>query len=134
MTDALDLLRRGLELTKWNTLSDAGIEVKWMEAHGQVAELTDSDWKYGITRFPYEPGQALISLAGGFFDHPEWPLRKSLEKHASMRAIAEYEAKYINCIGYLLEFNNSATDLQMELIPDDSDSAHRFAVWAYMSV
>lgn len=130
VTHAFDLLSRGLELTKGKTFSDVGIEVKWMEAEGQMSERMDRDQKYGITHFPYDPSQELIAFAAGFLEHSEWPLSKALEKHGRMRAVAEYEVKNIKFIGNWLAFHRSATDLQMEHIYDDSESAHRLVVWA----
>ena len=107
-----DLLAKTKELAKGKTLSYAGIDPEWMAVFGRVAERTHRDHRYGLSRYPYEAGPAVGAFIGGFFDHREWPPRKALEKHASMRAVAEYEAKYINAAGYWSAFHDDCIDLR----------------------
>lgn len=89
--DADDLIERGLQVSRRNTPTAACVDMRWVTAYGMVMERVDRDRRYGLSRYPYEAGSSLGALTGGFFDHPEWTLRKGLEKHPSMRAAAEYE-------------------------------------------
>lgn len=129
MAQALYLLRFGLKLHKGKTLRQVRIGLKWMVAYAQAAQRVDHERHYGITRFPYEPGTAIMAFAGGFFDHPEWPLWRALEKQGSMRAVADHEFKYVNATGYWLTFQNAAVVLQSEHLDSDPALAHRLDVW-----
>lgn len=98
--EAEDLLAKRLLVANEKTMAEAGISSAWMVAYAQVAERCDRDCRYGIKRYSYEAGASVGAFTGGFFDRRKWGLRKGLERHQSMRAVAEYEAKYINAAGY----------------------------------
>lgn len=52
-----------------------------------------------------------------------------------MRAVSEYEAKYINSTGYWLAFHESAIELRSEQVKADKmDLAVEYDVWAIISV
>lgn len=92
ITQANDLLLRGLELSRWNNIYESWIGPEWMEAYSRIADRCDRERRYGIYRYPYEASSTMVALAGGFFDHPYWPLLKGLEKHGPMRAVAYHES------------------------------------------
>lgn len=132
---AEELLNKGKLIANGKSMAEAGVDAKWIERYATVAERVDRNRKYGLSRYPYEPGCAINALAGGFFDHKEWPIRKALEKHSSMRAVSEYEAKYINSTGYWLTFHDAAIELRTEEInAKDEAKAVEFDVWAIISV
>lgn len=128
-----DLLRRGLESLKGKILEETDIGIAWVEAYAIISERVERDRRVGITRYKFEAGAPIVAMAGEFFDHKEWPLRKALAQHPSMRAVAEHEAKYINCAGYWLMSNESALMLRMEKGKNDESVVQRFDVWAFLA-
>lgn len=71
----------------------------------------------------------------GFFYNKHWELKLDLECHESMRAVVEYEAKYINVAGYLCAFNRTAMALRTENLRDrENEDALRCNVWCNISV
>ena len=61
-------------------MTQAGISGDWLEAYARVAERTDRENRYGLTRYPFESGSAASALVRGFFDNEEWTLRRKLSK------------------------------------------------------
>ena len=132
---ATEILTKAKLVAKGKTITEAGIDASWMAAYGCVARRCDEDRRYGITRYPYEAGPAVAAFVGGFFDHREWPLRRGLLGQSSMRAVAEYEAKYVNATGYWAAFHQSAITLRTESIEENKpEDARRFDVWAIIAV
>lgn len=113
-----DLLTKARKVAKGKTLTEAEIEPEWMRCYGMIARRTRDDKDFGLSRYPYEQGPSVGAFNGGFFAHREWPLRKAIEKHNSMRAVYEYEANYINTTGYWLAFHESAIALRGEALED----------------
>lgn len=109
------LLRRGIKVRQGNTMYEAGIGSEWMEAYVIVAERCDRKRRYRIWGYPYEASPNIVALVGGFFDHPDWPLKKSLEKPSSMHAVAQNEFKYVNSVGYFMIFHHAAVELHAEV-------------------
>ena len=106
-----------------------------MEAYARIAERGHRNRKYGISRYPYEAGPAVGAFIGGFFEHREWPLRKGMEKHQSMRAVSEYECKYVNAAGDWAAFHHAAYDLREEALDaKERENAKMFDVWSYIAV
>jgi len=129
------LLSKAKEIAKGKTLAEAGIDTSWMVAHGMIARRTRDDKDFGLTRYPYEQGPSVSAFAGGFFEHREWTLRTGLERHSSMRAVAEHEANYINAAGYWMAFHESAIALCEEhLTKKEFDAALEFEVWALVAI
>lgn len=130
------VLAKAKKVAKGATLADAGIDHGWMTTYASVAQRLDVDRRYGLTRYPYEPGPAMMAFVGGYFDHREWPPRKQLlESQRSMRPVAEYEAKYVNAAGYWCSFHQSAIDLRDTAIDEKKkEEAERLDVWAIIAV
>ena len=77
----------------------------------------------------------MAAFAGGFFEHREWPLRKNMEKHESLKAVAEYEANYINSAGYWMSFHEASLDLCQEMLEEKEDEeAKNYDVWAALAI
>ena len=130
-----DLSTKAKKVSKGKTMSNAGIDPEWMTVFRRVAERTDCDRRYGLIRYPEEAGPAVGAFVCGFFDHREWPPRKDLKKHASMRAVAEYEAKYINAAGYWSAFHEACIDLRQQALDESRDeNASKFDVWGLIAV
>lgn len=122
-------------MAKGKSMTEAGIDAKWMVAYGRIAERTDRDRRFGLSRYPYEAGPAVSAFVGGFFDNRDWGPRKGLERQASMRAVSEYEAKYINAAGYWGAFHQAAVDMRQEAIAESKyEDARQFDVWQIISV
>lgn len=103
--------------------------------YGQTVERVYRDRKYGLSRYPYEGGPVIGAFLGVFFYQKEWQPRKALEKHSSMRAAAECEAKYINAAVYWDSFHEAAIQLRQEAINEKKvDEAFRFDVWSLIAV
>lgn len=135
VTTADSLLDKAKKIAKGSTMAEAGIDAKWLASYASIAERVDRCRRYGISRYPYEAGPSVNAFLGGFFDNKEWCLRKGLEKQASMRAVAEYEAKYVNAAGYWGAFHEAALDLRQESINSAKDEdAKQFDVWGIISV
>lgn len=112
VTEADSLLAKGKLVDQGKTLAEANVDARWIVAYGMIAERVDRDRRYGLSRYPYEAGAAIGVLTGGVFDHREWPLRKELERHSSLRSVSEYEAKYVNAAGYWNSFHTAAISLR----------------------
>lgn len=135
VVEADKLLVKAKKVTKGESMAEAGIEPAWLSAYGKVARRCRDDKDFGLSRYPYERGPGVGAFTGGFFEHREWPLRKGLEKHSSLRPICEHEANYINATGYWMSFHEAAIALRQEAIDDKSDEdALKFDVWALISV
>lgn len=62
-------------------------------------------------------------------------MRKALEKHRSMRAVSEYEVKYVNAAGYWAAFHQAAIDIRQEKVTKNKiEDAKRMEVWAVVAV
>lgn len=130
-----ELLAKAKLVAKGKTLEEAEIDSDWLMAYAAVARRCRDDRELRLTRWPYEQGDSVSAFTGGFFEHREWPPRKQLEKHSSMRAVYEYEANYINSSGYWMSFHQAAICLRQEAIEDkDEEKAFRFDVWSLMAV
>ena len=58
-----------------------------------------------------------------------------MEKHQSLRAVAEYEANYINSAGYWMAFHEAALDLHQEMLEDKKDEeAKNYDVWVALAI
>lgn len=75
------------------------------------------------------------AFTGGFFEHRDWPIRKGMESHKSMRAVYEYEANYVNAAGFWMAFHQSALNLRKEAFDENNiDKAETYDVWANIAV
>lgn len=130
-----ELLSKAKLIAKGKTLEEAEIDSNWLMAYGTVARRCRDDRELRLTRWPYEQGDSVSPFTGGFFQHREWPPRKQLERHSSLRAVYEYEATYINAAGYWMAFHQAATCLRQEAIEDkNEDKALLFDVWSMIAV
>lgn len=93
------LLAKAKKVSKGSTLAEAKIDSAWLVAYAQIARRCRDDKEFGLSRYPYEQGPSVRAFTGGFFEHREWPLRKGLERHNSLRLVSEYEANYVNASG-----------------------------------
>ena len=106
-------------------------------AYGTIARRCRDEKDFGMTPYPYEQGLGVLAFSGGFFDHPDWALRRGMEKHSRLRPVVEYEANYINSAGYWMAFHESAISLRDEALgaPDrDSEEANEYDFWALISI
>eukprot|EP00737_Agarophyton_chilense_P004284 gb/GEZJ01005313.1/.p3 GENE.gb/GEZJ01005313.1/~~gb/GEZJ01005313.1/.p3 ORF type:complete len:110 (+),score=14.03 gb/GEZJ01005313.1/:94-423(+) len=85
-----------------------------------IDNATD-DKNFGLSRYPYEQGPTVGTFTSGFFEHREWPLRKGLEKHSSLRPVREYEDNYVNAAGYCMDLHESSISLRQEAIDEKKD-------------
>lgn len=129
-----ELLLKGKEVSKGKSLAEAEIEPKWMSAYGVIARRCRDDKDFSLSRYPYEQGPSVSAFSGGFFEHREWPVRRAMEKHNSMRPVFEFEANYTNAAGYWMAFNKSAMALRHEAMEDKDDAkAQLYDVWAQIA-
>lgn len=132
------LLRAAKKMAKGADAEDAGFEREYLTSYAAVARRYRDDRDLGLSRYPYEAAPGVSPYTGGFFSHPEWSVRKGLEKHAGLRAIAEYEAHYTNASGYWMAFAETALCLRGEELDKTANSgaraAERFDVWAGMGL
>jgi len=132
---AEDILSKAQDVAKGKSLAEAGIDGKWMRAYATIAKRCRDDKDFGLTRYPYEQGPSVGAFTGGFFEHREWPLRKAMESHKSMRAVFEYEANYTNAAGYWMAFHEAALSLrQDELEEKNMEKAKLYDVWSIIAI
>ena len=94
-----ELFTKAEEVAKGISIAEAKIEIKWFRSYGVIVRPCRDEKDSGVTPYPYEQGHGVAAFAGGFFEHRERPLRKNMEKHQGLRAVAEYETNYINSAG-----------------------------------
>jgi hypothetical protein len=141
-SDSIDemekLLGKAKKVKKGSTLEEAGVEGAWLTAYAQIARRCRDDRDFGVTRYPYELGPGVNPFAGGYFEHREWPIRRGMERHASLRTIYEFEAHYVNSAGFWMAFSTAAMALRGEALakPDTSgvEDAKKYNVWGMMGV
>lgn len=85
---------------------EAGFPSVYLAAYGAIARRCRDDRELGLSRYPYEAPAGVTPYQGGYFLHPEWPIRKGMEKHASLSGVAEHEANCINAAGYWVTFSS----------------------------
>ena len=130
-----ELLVKAKFVAKGNIMQEANIDLAWMRGYGSIARRARDDREFGLTRYPYEQGPTVGAFAGGFFEHREWPIRRGLEKHNSLRPVLEYEANSINAAGYWMSFHEAAISLRHEALQEKMDSdAEYFDAWALVSI
>ena len=130
-----ELLDRAREVSKGKTISEVGINPSYIAAYGAIARRCRDDKDFGVTPYPYEQCPGVAALTGGFFEHRDWPLRKHMERHNSLRAVYEYEANYINSAGYWMSFHEAALDLRSDSIEEKKDNeAKLFDLWAAIAI
>lgn len=135
-TTADQILSKAKKVADGSTITEAGIDAAWMQTFANISQRLDLNRRFGLTRYPYEPGPRLMAFVGGYFDHKEWPLRKELlEAQRSMRPVAEFEAKYVNASGYWCAFHQGAIELRDAAIGEKKDEeAKRLDVWGIIAI
>ena len=130
-----DILEKAKKVAAGETLASAGIDLSYMKIYAECARLTRDNREFLALPYPYEQGPAIRAFNGGFFEHKHWPLRLDIEKHPSLRAVAEYEANYINAAGYWMAFHESAIQLRQEALKaEDREKALKCDVWSQIAV
>jgi hypothetical protein len=79
-----EALRAGKKVAKGAELGDAGFDRALLVTYGMIARRCRDDRELSLSRYPYEAAPGVSPYLGGFFAHPEWTVRKGLEKHASL--------------------------------------------------
>jgi hypothetical protein len=120
-------LRAGKKVAKGAELSEAGFDREMLATYGSIARRCRDDRELGLSRYPYEAAPGVSPFVGGYFAHPEWSVKKGLEKHASLRALAEYEVHYVNSVGYWMFFGETALALRDEQLAKNTTEAAREA-------
>lgn len=117
------------------SLAEAEVDTTYVRAYGEIARRCRDDKDFGVTPYPYEQGPGVGAFSGGFFEHRDWPERRFMEKHASLRGVYEYEANYTNAAGYWMAFHEAAIDLRQEKF-DAGELANAvvFDVWACIAI
>lgn len=129
------LLDKARKVAKGKTLAEAEIDPAWLRTYARIARRSRDDREFGLTRYPYEAGPSVGAFVGGFFEHKDWPLRRGLEGHQSMRAVMEYESNYINSAGFWMAFHEAAIVLRQEaLTAQEEEEAIKCDVWALISI
>ena len=135
LVETSELLSKAKLVAKGKSLSAAGIELSWMKTYGMTARRCRDDKDFGLARYPHEQGPSVGAFIGGFFEHRDWPLRTGMEKHQIMRPIYEYEANYINSLGYWMAFHEAAMSLSHESLKQgNTEEASQFDVWGLISI
>lgn len=130
-----DLLTKVKEVTKWKTLSEAGIEPKCMQAYATTVRSCRDDKYFGLTHHLNEQDPSVGAFTGGYFERRERPLRKGMESQKSLGAFYECEANYINADGYWMAFNQASIPLRKEAMEDKNFvNAELFDVWAIIAI
>jgi hypothetical protein len=115
-----------------------GVEGAWLTAYAQIARRCQDDRDFGVTRYPYELGPGVNPFAGGYLEHREWPIRRGMERHASLQHIDEFEAHYVDSARFWMVFSTAAMALRGEALtkPDTTvvEDAKKFDVWGMMGV
>lgn len=89
------ILDKGQLMAKGKSMAEAGIDVKWMVVYGEIAERKDRDRNFCLSRYSYELGPDIEAFVDGFLDNRDWMPCKALRCLTTMRAVREYEAKYM---------------------------------------
>lgn len=55
-------MEKAKKVEKGKTLVEADISIEWMTLYGKIAQRSDQDRRYGLTRYSYEPIQRLPRL------------------------------------------------------------------------
>jgi hypothetical protein len=95
-----ELLRKSKKVKRGATLEKADIYDSWLTAHMRIARRCRDDKGLGASRYPDELASGVTPFAGGYFEHREWTIRRSMERHPILRPLVEYEAHYMNSAGY----------------------------------
>jgi hypothetical protein len=131
-------LRLCRKIAKGEDPEDVGFARELVTSYGRVARRVRDDRDMGLSRYPYEAASGASPYTGGYFAHPEWPVRRGLSRHASLRALAEYEANYVTATGYWLNFSEAALALRDEEIARDCEignqEAGRLDMWMAMGL
>jgi hypothetical protein len=120
-------LRLCRKLAKGEDPEDVGFARELVTSYGRVARRVRDDTDMGLSRYPHEAAPGVSPFTGGYFAHPEWPVRRGLPRHASLRALAEHESNYVNATGYWLSFSEAALALRDEEIARDSEIGNQEA-------
>jgi hypothetical protein len=117
-SDSIDemekLLVKAKKVKKGCTLDEAGVEGACLTAYAQIAGRFRDDRDFFVTRYLYELGPGVNTFAGGSFERREWPIRRGMERHASLRPIYEFEAHFVNSAGFWMAFSTAAIALRGE--------------------
>jgi hypothetical protein len=131
-------LRAGKKVAKGAEVAEAGFDRALLSTYGMIARRCRDDRELGLSRYPYEAAPSVSPFVGGFFSHPEWPVKKGLEKHASLRTLAEYEAHYVNAAGYWMFFGETARALRDEHLAKNTtvgfQEAERLDTWVGLAL
>lgn len=132
---AEDLLEKCKQVSSGRSVSEAGITPDWMESYARIPERADREQRFGLSRYPFQPGDAASAFIGGFFDNEEWPLPRQFSKQKSMHLVAEHEAKSINASGYLYVLHHVAYDLRQEAFEaGKKDDSEKFDASLFVAV
>ena len=134
VSDAEDLLTKTILVREGKTPTEAGIDMRFLEAFGLIAERVEREQRWKTRPYPFQAGGAACSYIGGFFDNKDWPLRMRLARQQSMFAVAEHEAKYVNAAGYWSVVVETAMKLRQEaLTAGKAEEARLFDAWIYVA-
>jgi hypothetical protein len=138
LSEADTLIAKAQKVNKGATMEEADIGYEWMAAYATIARRCRDDKDFGFSRYPYEQGPGVGPFNGGYFEHREWPIRRGMERHSSLRPLYEYEAHYMNAVGYWMAFHQSALALRQEyLVSETADAAAKalkYDVWGIIAV
>jgi hypothetical protein len=73
-------------------MEEADIGYEWMAVYATIARRCRDDKDFGFSRYPYEQGHGVGQSNEGYLEHREWPVRRGMERHSSLRPLYEYEA------------------------------------------
>jgi hypothetical protein len=120
------------------TLEEAEIDGAWLAAYAKIARRCRDDKDLGVSRYQFELAPGVSPFSGGYFEHRELAVRRSMERHPSLRPLLEYEANYTNYAGYCMRFSSTAMALRGEALKlegtTEVEEAEMFDVWAMMAV
>lgn len=72
------LLIKAKKVYHGESLTEAGIYVGYMFTYGKIARQCRDDREIRLSSYHYEPGPSVGAFNGGYFEHPEWPIREVL--------------------------------------------------------
>jgi hypothetical protein len=133
-----ELIPKSKKAKRGSTLEEAEIDGAWLTAYARISSMCPDDKDLGVSRYPYELAPGVSPFSGRYFEHREWAIRRSMERHPSLRPLFEYEAHYTNSAGFWMSFSSAAMALRGEDLKLEGttgvEEAEMIDVWAMMAV
>jgi hypothetical protein len=104
--------------------------------YAPIARRCQDDKDLGVSRYPYVLASGVNPFVGGYFEHREWAIRRSMERHPSLHPLFEYEAHNTNV--HWISFSSAAMAQRGKALKLEGttgvEEAKRFDVCVMMAV